>query len=73
MPRNLPGTITREAPPGPTMTEAQFLATMRTFADDAARWRWLRSNWSAVIVELVEVPVNGAELQALVDKHRAAV
>lgn len=69
MPRNLPGKIIREAPPGPEMTEAEFRAAMSQLADDAARWRCLRRNWSNVLEVDAPLPL-GSDLQALVDQMR---
>lgn len=42
MTRNLPGKITREAPPGPTMTAEQFRTALEQQAANAGRWRILR-------------------------------
>lgn len=40
--RNLPGKITREAPPGPEMTEAQFHYALEEQTKAAKRWKTVR-------------------------------
>jgi hypothetical protein len=52
--RNIPGKIKREAPPGPEMTEAEFKLAMEQLAQDAARWRCMRLNFSAILARVLE-------------------
>ncbi len=75
MPRNLPGTIKREAPPGPEMTEAQFKAAMETLTHDAARWRCLMLNWSSILEDLMNErePIMGSDLRRMVDTRRGTL
>jgi hypothetical protein len=74
MPRNLPGTIKREAPPGPTMTEAEFKAALETQTHDAARWRCLMLHWSTIFADALEdcTPPSNADIRRIVDLRRGA-
>jgi hypothetical protein len=71
--RILPGKIKREAPPGPTMTEAEFKDAMDNLAIDAARWRWLRRNWSALLDSDTALLGTGGQLEEIVDRYRGAI
>lgn len=75
MPRNLPGKITREAPPGPEMGEAEFRAAIEHTAQDAARWRCLMLHWPAIFadaLEALEAPSN-ADIRHIVDVCRGTL
>jgi hypothetical protein len=52
--RTLPGKIKREAPPGPEMTEVEFKDAMENLSQDAARWRCMRLNFSAILARVLE-------------------
>lgn len=71
MPRIIPGKITREAPEGPTMTEAQFRLVLQQQADNATRWRWAIRNWQQ-FEEIVRNSENGPDMQFEVDTLRRA-
>lgn len=70
--RKLPGTITREAPPGPEMTREQFELAVEDTTQDAARWRYLRMNFSAIFTELLDLPASpsGAWFKDYLDARR---
>lgn len=65
--------VIKEAPEGPTMTETEFKAAMDDLPTDAARWRWLRRNWSHFFEYMLNRPqaAMGSEMQAIVDRMRA--
>lgn len=67
MPRNIPGKILREAPPGPEMSEAEFRSSMEKLAQDAARWRHLSRNFTLVL-DLPLETWTGAQLGRWLDE-----
>lgn len=67
--RSLPGTIKREAPPGPEMTAAQFELAVEDLTHDAARWRWLMRNLQMVLGWPVEV-MTAAQFRQCLDEAR---